>query len=338
MKLWVEKGIRKYKNADAASANINLAEVKNILVIRHSALGDMIQTRPFLYELRKLFPNAKIKLSLISNYTIGAPSDLVDEVEVLPGRDQRDYSFIKLLQSYRSAHEFDLLFDLASTTRSRIQTFLTKAKLKLGYPYRNIPFLYHFAFFRSEFRYETELLLEFLNLFGHVPEYPLNFKLDFKTWHEREKIFAYFPSSSMSHRNYPMQWFQQLMELNAKEYADFDHYIIEGANVGEDFLELRQNLSYLKNVKFRPKTKIDELGVWLSNARYLITNDTGVRHLAMAYSTPTLGFFTTSIPFRNYNPHDKNHLCVFNPDGSYPTPDIVLTKIKNHLNKISSSN
>jgi ADP-heptose:LPS heptosyltransferase len=336
VKTWVEKGIRKYRNAEAVAQSIQHSDVKRILVIRHAALGDMLQTRPFLYELKKFFPNAHIKLSIISNYTIGAPTDLVDEVEILPGRDQKKPNPIQMIRQFRSHQEFDLLFDLASTTRSQIQTMFTKAKLKLGFPYRNIPWIYHFAFFRSEFRYETELLLEFLNLFGHISEYPLNFQLPNHPLQSRARRLSYFPSSSMQKRNYPMDWMRQLIELNAQKYPDYDHFIIQGALPSESFLELYSELKHLPNVKLREKSKLEDLLIWMSESRYLVANDTGVRHLAIAVGTPTLGFFTQSIPYRNYNPHDVRHICHIHPDGSFPTPEEVHIKMQHHLSKINA--
>lgn len=334
MKLWVEKGIRKSRNADRISSSMNISDIKAILVIRHAALGDMIQTRPFLHELRKVFPKAHIKMSLISSYQIGAPKDLVDEVEVLPGRDQRDYSFFKLFKHYRSQNKYDLLIDLASTSRSRTQSFLTKATLKLGFPYRDIPFIYHYSLFRSEFRYETELLLEFLNLFGHIPEYPLNFQLPNLALSERENKFGYFPSSSMGIRNYPIDWMQQLIETNAKAYPGMDHYIIQGAQASEGFEDLYEKLKHIPNVKLRLRSNLDELTKWFTTCRYLVANDTGVRHLAMGVGVPTLGFFSWSIPFRNYNPHDVKHICVINPDGSFVKPEIVASKMAQHLKRL----
>ncbi|MBD3797958.1 MAG: lipopolysaccharide heptosyltransferase family protein, partial [Campylobacterales bacterium] len=52
------------KKAREYLATISPSDVKNIAVIRHAAIGDFVVTRPFLIELRKFFPNAKITLSV----------------------------------------------------------------------------------------------------------------------------------------------------------------------------------------------------------------------------------------------------------------------------------
>ncbi len=61
---------RKYVNKRIE--NLSLSDIKNITILRHAALGDMVLTRCFIIEARKVFPNARITLSAISNYTRGA--------------------------------------------------------------------------------------------------------------------------------------------------------------------------------------------------------------------------------------------------------------------------
>ncbi|WP_337237126.1 hypothetical protein, partial [Salmonella enterica] len=71
----------------------------------------------------------------------------------------------------------DIIFDVAGTNRSYWMTLLTKAKLKVGFPYK--PFLcgtlYNLAVFRSDFQPEVECMLDMLKILGHNPSYPLDF-------------------------------------------------------------------------------------------------------------------------------------------------------------------
>ena len=174
MKLWFKTGAWASKKAIRVAKQIQPEEVKSVAVIRHAAVGDMVLTRPFLIELRRFFPNAKITLSLCSNYTRGAPEDLVDRVHVVYGSDQRG---IKLKQQIRRAKELgdqDLLFDLTVTSRSTWLCLLTRAKLKVSFPYHNIQryVFYDIAVSRSDMRFEAENVLEMLNILGHATQYP----------------------------------------------------------------------------------------------------------------------------------------------------------------------
>ena len=114
MKLWFERGAWASAKGRKRVAALSADNAESIALIRHAALGDMVLIRPFIFELRKFFPNATITLSLVSNYVYGAPEELVDRIHIIYGSDQRNVS--KLLQ-YRKIKELgyhDIIFDMAS--------------------------------------------------------------------------------------------------------------------------------------------------------------------------------------------------------------------------------
>ena len=56
---------------------------------------------------------------------------------------------------------------------------------------------------------------------------------------------------------------------------------------------------------------------FLSNSHLLISNDTGIRNMAIATQTPTIGIFFDIAPFK-YWPNEKKHDCVFNENYQQP--------------------
>ena len=339
MKAWVEKGAWISKSSRKKLARITHDSVRKILVIRHAALGDMLQTRPFLVECRRFFPKAHITLALISNYQLGAPIDLVDQVVVIPGRDQPKINWFDLLRIYRRMGSFDLLFDLACTSRSLMQSFLTSARFKMGFPYRPKFFLFDVEIFRSEFNFEAELLLHFLSLLGHQSNYPVTYKLSERTipLQERNHQIGYFLSSSNPHRNYPEAKFLEIILKLSESYPHYEHVIIQGNQAHERFEDLFQELSEkrkVKNVFLRKPTPLAELQIFLEKLKYLVSNDTGVRHMAIALDTAGIGIFSITIPFRNRNVHDPKQLCIFEIDGSWPSSVRVLETIQEHWRSI----
>ena len=118
MKFWFTRGIWVSGRALKKVKSLSRDQVKQIAVIRHAALGDMVLTRAFLVEARKAFGNAKITLSIVSNYTRGTPEDLVDRIHVVHGSDQRDAPLTQRIKRIRELGPQDLIFDLASTPRS----------------------------------------------------------------------------------------------------------------------------------------------------------------------------------------------------------------------------
>ena len=69
------------KNADEKANLLTHKSVKNIGIIKHGALGDMVHTRPMIISLKEEFPKAKITLGVIEHYMQGIPEDLIDETK-----------------------------------------------------------------------------------------------------------------------------------------------------------------------------------------------------------------------------------------------------------------
>lgn len=110
MKLWFGNGAWASAKAIQRVQSLKSEDVRKVAVIRHAALGDMILTRPFLKEVRRCFPNAHITLSLVTNYTRGAPEDLVDTIHVAYGKDRKDVSIREQIKKARELGEQDIIF------------------------------------------------------------------------------------------------------------------------------------------------------------------------------------------------------------------------------------
>ena len=119
-----------------------------------------------LITLKEAFPNAELTLSVVSNYMSGLPEDIVDNIHVAKGNDKK-YGVKETYESFKNLGSQDLLFDVAMTSRSYLVTKLNPAILKIGYIQRSIyKLLYDIAIPRANYRFESEALIEQVNLFG----------------------------------------------------------------------------------------------------------------------------------------------------------------------------
>ena len=110
MKIWAAPQSWVSKHAREKAEKLNKNEVKKIAIIKHAALGDMLQVRPMLITLRKAFPNAQLTLSVVTNYMKGIPEDLIDHLHVAKGNDKK-YDFKETLRSFKELGSQDILFD-----------------------------------------------------------------------------------------------------------------------------------------------------------------------------------------------------------------------------------
>lgn len=334
MKLWFERGAWVSKKARPYIESLDPALVKRVAVVRHAALGDMVLVRPFLVELHKFFPNAKIILSLVSNYTYGAPEDLVDEVHVMYGNEQKDVSVRGRVAQAKKLGEVDILFDLADTTRSRYLCLLAKAKIKVGFPYRSYlrNLLYDAAVSRSDFTFEAVNMLDMLMLFGANPAFPLDFAWPSEI--DQAKVdkpyIVYFPFASIENKCWPKKYFVELIQSAAQNYSNYEHIVLGGIGDIESEQEYQAIAQDIDNVSLQAALPLEKITGFLKQATLVVANDTGVRNLAIATETPTVGIFFSTVPYR-YWPRYAQHKAVFEATGELPSVNAVKKAIVNIL-------
>ena len=334
MKFWFTKGVWASKKARNKISSMSQDKVKNIAVIRHGALGDMLLTRAFLIEARKAFPNAKITLSVTSNYTRGIPEDLVDRVHIVHGSDQHNTSIVKRIKRMRELGRQDLMFDLAITNRSTMTCLLNPATLKIGFPYRKIQarLLYDVATPRSDMNFEVEDMLNMLKIFGIKTNYPHVYNMPGEALDRERPYIVYFAGASTPVKCWPFDHFTQLMKNLARHYPDHDHLVLEGIQKWEKADVILEPIRELENVGSIRADTVAETTALIKGADLLVSNDTGIRHVAIVSETPTVGIFWAD-PYR-YWPRYGNHDIVI-PDIEWPpTVDQVKQACLNVLGGI----
>ena len=299
-------------------------DIKTITVIRHAAIGDFMNIRPFLIELRVFFPNAKITLSVLRNAIYGLPEDLVDHIHIMDKYDLQNKSkktglFYRIKQA-RTLPQQDIIFDLTDSTLTLLLIILSKSKLKIGYSYRAVRrFFYDISTLRSDLVIEAHSVLHMLNLLGSHITKPENYGFENIYPKKDKKQIVYFAGASGDNKCWEKDKFRVLIDKLSDQYTDYDHIILQGIGEHEKFLEIYEPLKEKLNVSLQKVLQLDDAMQFLANSRCVVTNDTGVRNMAIAVDTPTIGIFFLTAAFR-YWPRDDKHDCVFNLD--YISPDI----------------
>ncbi len=334
MRFYSQRGAWVSKSGHNKIARLTQDSVRNIAVVRHAALGDMVLTRPFLIEIRKYFPNAEITFSAVSHYQNGIPHDLIDRLHVIHGNNQRDISKVKQIKKMRELGAQDIIFDVAATPRSKMLVFFNRATLKIGFPYKATQrWLYDAAILRTAFKFEAEIMLDMLNLMGHVTEYPPRFDMPGEKEQRAKPFMLYFTGSSKPEKCWPIDRFAQLVQEMATRYQDIDHLIIEGRAKWESIDPVLKQVGYLDNVQGLKGLGLEEMIRYVKGSLLLVSNDTGIRHLAIASEIPTLGIFFDDYPFR-YWPRYGNHEIGFNADASIPAVADLSNTLQRMLAKI----
>lgn len=292
MKLWFGNGAWASPKALQRVQSLKPEDIRKVAVIRHAALGDMILTRPFLKELRRCFPNAHITLSIVTNYTRGTPDDLVDTVHVAYGKDRKDVSIREQIKKAKELGEQDIIFDLAATHRSFWICLLHRSAIRVGFPYHRLQrkLFYDITTFRSDLNFETDCLLDMLNLFGFTTTYPPPFDLPGETRKAERAYIVYFTSASTAVKSWPMDKFSGLINQCARDYPDMEHFVLKGRAEWESIDEIIEFNKNQNNVEGLDIDSLDETIALIKGASLVVSNDTGIRHLPLRRGYRVLGY------------------------------------------------
>lgn len=329
MKLWYEKGAWASKKAKKNTESMTPESVQSIAVIRHAAIGDMMVLRPFLIHARTFFPNARITLSIVNNYSYGVPEDLVDRVHIIHKKiDGEKTTYLQRLKEIREFGEHDIIFDMADTALSGLLNIFNNAKLKVGFPYRRVKnLIFDISILRSDLVSEVETLLHMLYIFGAPKMDQLEYGYPKVQINNDNPYIVYFTTASLGLKCWPKENFKELIASMAIRYPNMRHIILEGIQEYEKVDDLMTQLSHCINVSKVNALPLDKIIPFLGEAYLVVSGDTGIRNMAIATNVATVGIFFFTVPYR-YLPSDTKHKAVFDPDGSIPDVKNVLISIK----------
>jgi heptosyltransferase-1 len=122
------------------SDNLKSRDFKKILLIKLSALGDVVHTLPVLNKLRRRYPNARIDWLvtpgiaelLRHNPAINNVIEFLRDEWSEPWRPAPYVSAARLIAQLRSA-EYDLVIDLQGQLRSAVFAFTSGAPVRIGF-------------------------------------------------------------------------------------------------------------------------------------------------------------------------------------------------------------
>ncbi|MEA1915492.1 MAG: glycosyltransferase family 9 protein [Campylobacterota bacterium] len=281
----------------------------NILVIRFSALGDLVTLEPMFRAIRYFYPNAKIDF-ITSGLGKGlfCDTNYFDEYIV-------HKSFISSVQSLRSKH-YDLVFNLHCNSLSHLLILLC-----------------------SKTKVINSAATLWQKLRGKkVPVKPIIETL-LKTTIDKQKIEKYFNDDNAQIVTLPVHNAIKVNSTNQKivalstgssnpwpskqwgvnKYADLIQKLLDddvcvvliGTDLEiEDETILRERFPMIQS--FVAKTNLTQLKDILSQADMYIGNDSGPSHIAAAVQTNTVTIFgpTSTVHCVKYAPYHGKHVCI----------------------------
>lgn len=324
---------------------------KKIAVFRALKLGDLICSTPAFRALRTAFPHAEITL-------IGLPwaenfvkryfnyFDKFITFPGFPGLPEQPYNLKDIIRfiNFVQKKKFDLIIQMQG--KGTIVNHLIQelgAKITAGFYPANQKEEYCFdddtyiPYPEGEHEILKHLkLMEFLGIKSRgveveFPIYQKDIELllslpDFRDAAKNEYICIH--PGSMSARRWPEKKFAAVADALYKEGFKI---VITGTKPEIPIADAVIYYMHHPVINYVGKLDLGTLGALIKNSTLLVSNDTGVSHIAAATHTPSLVVFTTSNP-NEWAPLDHNlHISILEKEAQ--NMDKVLFEVKHLLRK-----
>ena len=310
------------------SKQIDLDQIRRILILRMGPLGETLLTTPVIRALRRRFPEAYIAYMV-------APGreDLVSENPNLDEVITYSVSIPKLIYNM-AKRSFQMAVVLQPTFRLVLHTFLARIPFRIGFETNSGKGrLLHVAVANNINQHETTRYLDVVRGIGIEPdsEEPEMFVNPVaQKWADDflasvgvpsdRPLIGLNPGSGSESRRWSKTGFAQVGDQLHQEY-NAQIFITAGDAEGSLPHEVADLMS-CSPVILTGITPM-QLGAMLQKCRLYISNDTGPMHMSTAVKIPTIALFGASNP-RQWGPHWHPHTIIARKNMEEITVEDVL--------------
>ena len=283
-------------------------EIKKILVIRLSSLGDIILTQPVIMNLKQHYPQAEI-------HYLTKPA-FHDIVKSFP-EDTKIIHWDNDLKSLFKIHHlrFDLLIDLHNKPNTALIRLFCRVKRKVVYDKR------HFLRQQIVKKNTSETISSTLDLYYSVLRKigiePVQAYPQIKADNSAERLLAdnaispgkfvlIFPGATSYTKRWSLKNFAALIDLISPD----NKVVIAGSNSEMELAEELKKLTEHPVTDFTGRTTMTELISLISLAKTVICNDSGPAHLAAALQKHQITIFGATSPRLGFAPLNDNGIII----------------------------
>ena len=334
----------------------------NILIIHTAFIGDIVLSTALVSKIKEKYPDSDIYyLTTPLGKEILKNNPKIKEIIVYDkrGKDKRFRAFISFVRKIRKL-KIDVCLTPHRYLRSSILSFLSGAKIRIGYDIASLSFVFNKKIKYDRTKHEVEKLLSFIDDSPNRYElemYPSEkekIKIDtiLKNFSQNKKIILIAPGSKWFTKRWPEEYFRILIQNLVKR--DDLLIVITG---GKEEREIDLNLDS-KVLDLRGEISLLELAELTKRAILVVSNDSAPIHITSAFpNTRIVGIFGPTVKEFGFFPWSKNSK-VFEINGLYCrpcaihggnfcpekhfrcmreiTPDLVENEIYNYITGIDS--
>ncbi|MFH1146437.1 MAG: glycosyltransferase family 9 protein [Pseudomonadota bacterium] len=304
-----------------------------ILIVKLSAIGDVVHSLPALYALREKFPSAHIVWLVeeaASGLLIGHP--LLDRViiskrktwlnDILKqGMCKKALSEIRSFVRDLRDTEYDIVLDLHALLKSGLLIWLSRSGRKIGYREGDEGSSVFLNERIAPYDLDRHAVLRYMNLAEHIGARPNGYHFpipvsDTDKNRVNELLKGYEVSGSFIVINPVAKWETKLWDTG--KFASLADRCIQELRLPvvftgsrDDREEVRSMIAQMHEqaIDFCGRTNLGELAYLYSLSSVMITTDTGPMHIGAAVNARVVALFGPTAPWRT-GPFGDGHIVI----------------------------
>ena len=311
--------------------------MSNILIIKHGSLGDLIQANGAIKDIKNFYKNRKVFLLTSQPYAIFmSECPYIDGVIIDKRLPRWNLFYLNTLKKNLQRYNFSKVFDLQNSNRTK---FYKKFIINKEVEWSSSETVLEPGQKKSDF--DKDPVLERMELqlkkSGIETEYTRNINIDWaikdisrliKQYANNEYILL-FPFCSKKHQNKKWPYFKELIVKLKQDYKNkFPILIAPGPNEIKEANKLNAKVVTDNQNPVDLKTLIS----LISNAKFILANDTGPAHIASHLDKPGLVLFGSHTSAKKVSIENYNFKALTVKNLKDLNVDTVITEIKSKLN------
>lgn len=308
-----------------------------ILIIKVSAIGDVVHTLPSLFYLKQSVPNSKISWIVQEKISpLLKDQDFIENLLVIPNRFWKFKNIPKTLSVIKQARKYkwDAILDFQGLTKTSLLINLLRGK-KFGFDWESAKEGPTTLFTKHHVKPVYKNIVQKNLALASLVASSLNKNLQYcpsieeikKEFHlsipedkqetvdsflnTDEKFVVFSPNTTWDSKHWPtINWQRLLLKINNKAKA-----FIIGRNFGEQAKELCEYIEGNKlDIKIVPDWDLLTIAYLIKKSELLVAPDTGILHLGDFIGTKTIGIFGPTLSYKHgpflYQENIKNSIQI----------------------------
>lgn len=308
---------------------------RGVLLLCGAGIGDALMAMPLVTALRHRYPH--LRLGIATRTQLSPLFAHLPELSLFAYPDSWGIDLLRFLRRCRRfGADVFLAAQPTNTFRHALIAGMSGASLRLKHAYPpttpaedRLPCLYHRLLPNDTQRHRVELNLDLLRVLGEdIPEgsirprydIPEALQLKVREWlPTTAPLVAFHLGSGRPEKCWPLEHFVAVAQWLLRQGY---HVLVLGSAAEKSRAEAFRRALNAPVWDFTGRTELPEAAALLRHCRLMVSNDSGLMHLAAAVGIPVVALFVATSP-THIGPYAPNALAL-GTAGRPPTVEEVL--------------